>query len=415
MQKLVGIVGLSVVMVFAACDRADDPEVGSDEPSIQGGKEDPRHPWAVGIYWNQGGLCSGSLIAPNLVLTARHCVAASPASILCDGTEVFGATRPASEFIVTTRSEVTLGPHNYDVKSIVVPKDTTFCGNDIALVVLDSNVPAAEAKPIVPAVSNPISDHSLYGSRITAIGFGLTAPASTGAHDSNKRRIRQQIPIRCIPGDTTLPCSPELFGSVHEREFLTAYGVCSGDSGSGAYEQKSFDRDEPVALGVLSRGYNDETTCLEATYTRTDSFKDLIVSTAVKAAGLGAYPLPAWAMTDGGPPDGGFEEEDDAGSDGGKKPVKDAGIDATTTRPDEVDEAPVAPPAAPPPAQPVGGQVASPPPAVVPPPPAQASSCTVSPSGGAEGLAGGAGSPSSLALAFGFALLSLGARRRSRT
>ncbi len=39
-----------------------------------GGVDDTAHP-AVVLLTNPGGNCTASLIAPNLVLTARHCVA----------------------------------------------------------------------------------------------------------------------------------------------------------------------------------------------------------------------------------------------------------------------------------------------------------------------------------------------------
>jgi len=68
---------------------------------------------------------------------------------------------------------------------------------------------------------------------------------------------------------------------------------CSGDSGSSAYEENSFDTGDPVTLGVLSRGGESGTKCLDAVYTRTDSFKDLIIQTAFEAAKAGGYTPPA--------------------------------------------------------------------------------------------------------------------------
>ena len=64
---------LSIVIpaMVAAC--GSGPTDASDD-AIQGGRRDPRHA-AVGLVWMRGGgLCSGALVAPDVVLTAGHCV-----------------------------------------------------------------------------------------------------------------------------------------------------------------------------------------------------------------------------------------------------------------------------------------------------------------------------------------------------
>jgi hypothetical protein len=347
MRTLAGLAAVAVLGALAACGSSGGEPAGSATAEIQGGVADPDHPWAVALY-NGRGICSGTLIAPNLVLTARHCIAPGPDAILCDDPDAtFGPSFEPSSVVVTTRAKLTLGSHNYRARKIVTPAAAHFCGNDIALVILERSVPRTEATPARPAVLRPIGDPALYTTRVTAIGFGRTAP--TGQSDSGERRIRQRIPIRCIPGDAALPCKPSVHGRVHPREFVVAPGTCAGDSGSGAYDQASFDRGDPVALGVLSRGRDTETTCLDGTYTRSDSFSELIIDAAVEAAALGGYAEPSWATAPPEPPDGGLPDaaaygtEDDAGADSGAP--ADAGAKDAGRKPTRDAGAPPAPPA----------------------------------------------------------------------
>ena len=59
-------------------------------------------------------------------------------------------------------------------------------------------------------------------------------------------------------GDKTRDCTKSKYRSgttrVAPSELVTAGGVCSGDSGSGAIEQKSFTAGAPLVIGVASRG-----------------------------------------------------------------------------------------------------------------------------------------------------------------
>ena len=75
---------MSILALFAAsaaCGCAlstiDGETTGSSASTIAGGEPAPEE-WAVVGLLNGHGACSGTLIAPNLVLTAHHCVADSP-------------------------------------------------------------------------------------------------------------------------------------------------------------------------------------------------------------------------------------------------------------------------------------------------------------------------------------------------
>ena len=136
-----------------------------------------------------------------------------------------------------------------------------------------------------------MTDKRLSGS-ITAMGYGITNPS---AEDSGQRRIRQNIPLLCIPGSKDMDCSGDNAKySDDAAEFVTEGYVCSGDSGSGAFDQKSFDKGSPFVVGTLSRGPQTKDKCLAAIYSRTDAHAELIIDAAKKAAQQGGYELPSW-------------------------------------------------------------------------------------------------------------------------
>ncbi len=250
---------LSFVGVVVGCSQSPShsssaPErTGVAEQGIQGGTADgTAHPFAVGVCIGNkpnaqgqmgcgGGYCSGTLILPNLIVTARHCVDNTTKVIDCTTNPTFGA-RHQTMWITTGDSmfQGTTGWHQ--VTSVATPTDDHVCGNDIALLVLGTPVPAADATPAIPDVQYPMTDFNRWPARrVTAIGFGNDGPTGFTA---GTRRIRTGIHIECIPGDDFIPCPAEF----NPNEFYSGDGTCEGDSGSGAFDDKSVLNSKPVSF-----------------------------------------------------------------------------------------------------------------------------------------------------------------------
>lgn len=256
--RFLGLASLLSVVACSGSDPASSVDTAAEE--IVGGVDDTTHP-AVVMLTNPGGNCTASLIAPNLVLTARHCVAQNVTQgIGCDingnstnGDHV-GNNYTASSLKVFTGltpqfwgTPVAVGAQLFTVQT------KNLCNNDIALLVLNKAVTGVTPLKIRRDYPPQI------GEKVTAVGYGAVNDNQQG---SGKRRMRANVPIRSVGKDWN-----ELTG---EGEISTGQAVCSGDSGGPILSAGG------AVIGIASRVSKCTDPNASAKYVRLDYHKDLI-------------------------------------------------------------------------------------------------------------------------------------------
>jgi len=249
LAKLI-IVGLCALTLAGCVDQRQEDRLAQNEEAVGGGvisgPEDDgvvklETKTASGVIWT----CTGSLVAPNVVVTARHCITNFVDGYwTCDADGNLSSTNGAGQMgapvdpsSITVRAGT--GPTTTVVakgQSVFSPQVSTICLNDIAFVVLDTELTSL---PVVPI---RLTTPTLPGEQFRTVGYGLedlTKDASTKTrHTRSGNTIVQVGPSNLRPnGDAIAP-----------RTFLSqASALCIGDSGGPALS------DNGAVIGVFSQ------------------------------------------------------------------------------------------------------------------------------------------------------------------
>lgn len=221
---------------------------------VHGVPDRGRDPAVVAIRVGSDGLCSGALISPRLVLTARHCVSRTAQAIACPAStpQVFAPFSPSSLEILVGE-DVVSARRVASGLSIITTGGVTLCDADIAVIVLDTAV--TSVRPLPLRARGPAS-----GDYLRAVGFGRP----NDNDPAGVKRLREHVRVL----------------SVSTAEFTVGEATCSGDSGGPA-----IDEDTSEVVGVVSRG---GPTCegknVHNIYTRVDTYQWLMEEAFARVA-----------------------------------------------------------------------------------------------------------------------------------
>jgi hypothetical protein len=197
-------------------------------------------------------VCTGVLVAPNLLLTARHCIVDVELDIECDpdkpgGGDTFNVGEVSDPqrvraFVSETQLQSTLGLAPSAVgRAIFADNTVTLCGHDVAIVQLDRDIAG------VPRKQLRLTASSRVGEPAYALGWGVTT-------------IFGVRPERCQRRDVTLlafgPANYQMVEGMPlidavKGEVVVGQSACAGDSGSPLFAAETG-----AIIGIASYASN---------------------------------------------------------------------------------------------------------------------------------------------------------------
>jgi hypothetical protein len=273
---------LAILALFGAvaCGQTDaaDAKAASESSQsiVSGGTSGPQHDAVVQIARDGSLSCTGTLIAPNLVLTARHCVAGEGAPESEDGCAL-GRTLPASSFAIKLGAAVDTSGRvpKPDARGSRVFTTTraSICSFDVALIQLDRALAGAK---VAKVRFTPLARGE---DGLVAVGYGVNGRTQDLP---DARRSRGRLAVLAVgPASATFRqrSGDTVPYDVPENDVATGESTCNGDSGGPLFDAQMN------IVGVTSRGLPVPNSCLDlpAIYAGVAGHADLIRGAAAAA------------------------------------------------------------------------------------------------------------------------------------
>lgn len=286
METIARLLAVTVLVAVAGCSAPNasrDLPAGRGSSPIVGGQPDDGHEAVVLIQTNNF-MCTGTVIAPGVVLTAAHCVVTNESCVQPNCTEI-----AAAQFTVMGgREPFANADWSVGVSAVHAAPDydgANYTGGDMGILILDQEAPVTP----IPVLYKSAGSDAMYlnGTPFLAVGYGL-ANAPSGPDTSGTKRVAAMT----ITDQNLM----EFFYGGSTKN------TCSGDSGGPALV--ALEEGGEVVIGVVS--YGDQNCNQFGANIRTDA-EDVFISTHAPNNGTGG-PGPTPTPTPGEPGD---DDDDD--------------------------------------------------------------------------------------------------------